>query len=182
MWKRRPGSGWLWTAPLRRLPSTGGTGAANGSRPARKGGAWKVTSGVHGLGHLKTTNSAFTGYIVTSSPRSTATDRIFGTSARSVGVRSSSPELHRGTNAHPGSAAQRVRRARQLECVDTQLFDMGKPPSMPRARALRALHSAMPNFASSAADLSAFGQDNPRSYSLVPIDEPHGSIEATVER
>jgi len=40
---------------------------------------------------------------------------------------------------------------------------------------------AMPNLHHLLADLSPFGQDNP-NHIFVPIDEPHGSIEATVER
>ena len=39
----------------------------------------------------------------------------------------------------------------------------------------------MPNLHHLLADLSPFGQDNP-NHIFVPIDEPHGYIEATVER
>jgi len=39
----------------------------------------------------------------------------------------------------------------------------------------------MPNLHHLLADLSPFGQDNP-NHIFVPIDEPHGYIETTVER
>jgi urate oxidase len=39
----------------------------------------------------------------------------------------------------------------------------------------------MPNLHHLLADLSPFGQDNP-NHIFVPIDEPHGYIEATIER
>ncbi|MGB7549463.1 MAG: hypothetical protein WBM14_17135 [Terracidiphilus sp.] len=39
----------------------------------------------------------------------------------------------------------------------------------------------MPNLHHIPAVLSPFGQDN-LNHMLVPIDEPHGTIEATVER
>jgi urate oxidase len=39
----------------------------------------------------------------------------------------------------------------------------------------------MPNLHHLLADLSSFGLDNP-NHIFVPIDEPHGTIEATIER
>lgn len=39
----------------------------------------------------------------------------------------------------------------------------------------------MPNLHHLLAGLSPFGEDNPNRV-FVPIDEPHGTIEATVER
>jgi urate oxidase len=39
----------------------------------------------------------------------------------------------------------------------------------------------MPNIHCVAVDLSRFGQDNPNEI-FVPIDEPHGSIEARLRR
>ena len=68
----------------------GRPGDADGARGARARTApWSVTSGVDGLTILKTTKSAFTGYIkdklTTLKP---ATDRIFGTRATvDVGLR-----------------------------------------------------------------------------------------------
>jgi urate oxidase len=39
----------------------------------------------------------------------------------------------------------------------------------------------MPNLHHLLADLTPFSQDNP-NHIFVPIDEPHGYIEATIER
>ena len=83
-----------------------------------KGGAWSVTSGVDGLTILKTTKSAFTGYIkdklTTLKP---ATDRIFGTRATvDVGLRGTPRRImRRCARAHRRRAAEGVCRAQQHE-------------------------------------------------------------------
>jgi urate oxidase len=64
--------------------------------------------------------------------------------------------------------------------VQHTLFDMGKA-ALEAAPEIARIHLAMPNLHHLLADLSPFGQDNP-NHIFVPIDEPHGSIEATVER
>ena len=82
-----------------------------------KGGTWSVTSGIDGLTILKTTKSAFTGYIkdklTTLKP---ATDRIFGTRATVTWDYSSpTPRLRRGPRENHRSAAEGVRCAPQHE-------------------------------------------------------------------
>ena len=67
-----------------------------------KGASWSITSGVKDLMILKTTKSAFTGYIkdklTTLKP---ATDRIFGTSATVTwDYASGQTSLRRGSRAH----------------------------------------------------------------------------------
>src|SRR5271170_1151134 len=63
----------------------GGPELATVNAEREQGGAWAISSGVDGLTILKTTRSAFTGYIkdklTTLKP---ATDRIFGTRATAV--------------------------------------------------------------------------------------------------
>jgi urate oxidase len=146
-----------------------------------QGGAWTIASGIDGLTILKTTKSAFTGYIkdrlTTLKP---ATDRIFGTRAT---VRWDYAE------ATPDFAAVRARiEAALLKefavhmslSVQHTLFDMGKS-ALDAAPEIVRIHLTMPNLHHLLADLSPFGQDNP-NHIFVPIDEPHGYIEATVER
>ena len=75
-----------------------------------QGGEWSITSGVDGLTILKTTKSAFTGYIkdklTTLKP---ATDRIFGTRATvQVGVCGGRAGLRAGARAHYRRAAEGV--------------------------------------------------------------------------
>jgi urate oxidase len=142
---------------------------------------WKIVSGINGLSMLKTTNSAFVGYerdkLTTLKP---ATDRILGTCA-TVEWEYGSPRsdfarvrsaiinaLTRGFAAH-GSAS-----------VQHTLFDLGKA-ALEATPEITRIHLSMPNLHHLLADLTPFGQDNP-NYIFVPIDEPHGTICATVER
>ncbi len=143
--------------------------------------AWQITSGIDGLTILKTTKSAFTGYIrdrlTTLKP---ATDRILGTRA-TVNWDYAEP--------NPDFAAVRARILAALlkefaghmsMSVQHTLFDMGKA-ALQAAPEIARIHLTMPNLHYLLADLSPFGQDNP-NHIFVPIDEPHGFIEATIER
>jgi urate oxidase len=64
--------------------------------------------------------------------------------------------------------------------VQHTLFDMGKA-ALDAAPEIARIKLTMPNLHHLLADLSPFGQDNP-NHIFVPIDEPHGYIEATIER
>ena len=64
--------------------------------------------------------------------------------------------------------------------VQHTLFDMGKA-ALDAAPEIARIHLSMPNLHHLLADLSTFGLDNP-NHIFVPIDEPHGTIEATIER
>ncbi len=64
--------------------------------------------------------------------------------------------------------------------VQHTLFDMGKA-ALAAAPEIARITLTMPNLHHLLADLSPFGQDNP-NHIFVPIDEPHGYIEATIER
>jgi urate oxidase len=64
--------------------------------------------------------------------------------------------------------------------VQHTLFDMGKA-ALAAAPEIARIHLTMPNLHHLLADLSPFGQDNP-NHIFVPVDEPHGYIEATIER
>jgi urate oxidase len=143
---------------------------------------WSVTSGIDGLTILKTTKSAFTGFLkdrlTTLKP---ATDRILGTRATAKWTYE--------TYAKPvyGEVRKRVVTALLKEFADHHsmsvqhtLFDMGKA-ALAAAPEIGAITLMMPNLHHLLADLTSFGQDNP-NHIFVPIDEPHGTIEATVER
>jgi urate oxidase len=146
-----------------------------------RGGGWIVTSGVDGLTILKTTKSAFTGYIkdrlTTLKP---VTDRILGTRAT---IRwdyvSVSPKFSE-VRARIIAVLLKEFAAHDSMSVQHTLFDMGKA-ALSAAPEIARIHFAMPNLHHLLADLSHFGQDNP-NHIFVPIDEPHGYIEATIER
>jgi len=143
--------------------------------------AWSITSGVDGLTILKTTKSAFTGYIkdklTTLKP---AADRIFGTRATVNWDYGSAVLDFAQVRARIIAALLKEFAAHQSMSVQHTLFDMGKA-ALAAAPEIARIQLTMPNLHHLLADLSPFGQDNP-NHIFVPIDEPHGYIEATIER
>jgi urate oxidase len=152
---------------------------ANAER--EQGGAWAVTSGVDGLTILKTTKSAFTGYIkdklTTLKP---ATDRIFGTRATVTWEYATATPDYAAVRARILDTLLKEFAGHNSMSVQHTLFDMGKA-ALAAAPEIGRIHLSMPNLHHLLADLSPFGLDNP-NHIFVPIDEPHGTIEATVER
>ena len=144
-------------------------------------GDWVVTSGVDGLTILKTTKSAFTGYIkdrlTTLKP---ATDRIFGTRATIKWDYVSAVQEFSRIRSRIIAALLKEFAAHDSMSVQHTLFDIGKA-ALAAAPEIARIHLTMPNLHHLLADLRAFGQDNP-NHIFVPIDEPHGYIEATIER
>jgi urate oxidase len=147
----------------------------------KKDQPWQVTSGVAGLTILKTTKSAFTGYIkdklTTLKP---ATDRIFGTSATAAWSYAVESPDYAQVRTRVLAALEKEFAAHHSMSVQHTLFDMGKA-ALSAAPEIARITLTMPNLHHLLADLSPFGQDNP-NHIFVPIDEPHGYIEATVER
>ncbi|HVU45989.1 MAG TPA: urate oxidase [Terracidiphilus sp.] len=146
-----------------------------------KDSAWKIASGVDGLTILKTTKSAFTGYIkdklTTLKP---ATDRIFGTRATVTWDYTQPSADFAAVRARIVAALLKEFAGHMSMSVQHTLFDMGKA-ALAAAPEIERIHLTMPNLHHLLADLSPFGQDNP-NHIFVPIDEPHGYIEATIER
>ena len=146
-----------------------------------RGGAWSITSGVDGLTILKTTKSAFTGYekdkLTTLKP---ATDRIFGTSATVTWKYTSAEADYADARKRILEVLEKTFANHESLSVQHTLFDMGKA-ALEAAPEIASITLAMPNLHHLPADLSPFGLENP-NHIFVPIDEPHGSIEATVER
>jgi urate oxidase len=136
---------------------------------------------VDGLTILKTTKSAFTGYIkdklTTLRP---ATDRIFGTRATVTWDYASASANFTQVRATIVAALLKEFAAHDSMSVQHTLFDMGNA-ALAAAPEIERIKLTMPNLHHLPADLSPFGQDNP-NHIFVPIDEPHGYIEATIER
>jgi urate oxidase len=146
-----------------------------------KGRAWEVTSGVNGLTILKTTKSAFTGYIkdklTTLKP---ATDRIFGTRATIEWDYAPGSQDYAQVRTRIVATLLKVFADHNSMSVQHTLYDMGKA-ALDAAPEIARIHFSLPNLHHLLADLSPFGLDNP-NHIFVPIDEPHGTIEATIER
>ncbi len=147
----------------------------------QRDGDWSISSGVDGLTILKTTNSAFTGYIkdklTTLQP---ATDRILGTSATITWQYAGRAADYSAVRARIVAALLRTFAAHDSMSVQHTLFDMGKG-ALDAAPEIASIKLTLPNLHHLLADLSPFGQDNSNCI-FVPVDEPHGYIEATVER
>jgi urate oxidase len=136
---------------------------------------------VDGLTILKTTKSEFTGYIkdklTTLKP---VTDRIFGTCASVTWDYASAATDFAKVRARIVAALLKEFAAHHSMSVQHTLFDMGKA-ALAAAPQIERIKLSMPNLHHLLADLSPFGHDNP-NHIFVPIDEPHGYIEATIER
>ena len=146
-----------------------------------RGGERKITSGIDGLVILKTTKSAFTGYIkdkLTTLPE--ATDRIFGTRATAAWDYSQPPRDYAAARAKATQALLKTFAEHDSLSVQHTLYDIGEAmlaavPEMARVKL------TMPNLHCNLVDLSRFGQENSNEI-FVPIDEPHGYIEAVIQR
>jgi urate oxidase len=146
-----------------------------------QGGPWSVISGIDGLTILKTTKSGFEGYLkdrlTTLKP---VNDRIFGTSVTATWHLISLDPEYSQVRVQVVSALMKEFAAHDSKSVQHTLFDMAKA-ALAAAPEISRITLTMPNLHHLLADLSPFGQDNP-NHIFIPIDEPHGYIEATVER
>jgi urate oxidase len=144
-------------------------------------GEASITSGIDGLVILKTTHSEFTGYIkdkLTTLPEST--DRIFGTRATVAWQYLAAPANYESIRQAATEILLRVFAHHHSLSVQHTLYDMGDAvlAAIPEIAQIKL---TMPNLHCLLVDLSRFGQDNPNQV-FVPIDEPHGYIEAVIER
>jgi urate oxidase len=146
-----------------------------------QGREWSIRSGVDGLTILKTTKSAFTGYVVDKlTTLKPATDRILGTRATITWDYSAATPDYAQARERIVAALLKTFAAHNSKSVQHTLFDMGNA-ALEAAPEIARIHLSLPNLHHLLADLSPFGEDNP-NHIFVPIDEPHGTIEATVER
>ena len=146
-----------------------------------RGEAAKVVSGLENLVILKTAGSAFTGYIkdaLTTLPETR--DRLFGTAV-------SANWTYDSENSAFAQLRRKIRELllaafaeHQSESVQHTLYAMAQNV-LDHAAEVKDIQLTMPNKHCLLVDLSRFGQDNPNEI-FVPIDEPHGYIEARVTR
>ena len=140
-----------------------------------------VESGLSDLVLMKTAGSAFKGYVhdpLTTLPETS--DRLFGTSLRATWMYLS-PKL-------PFPSLRNLIRqsllttfaSHQSKSVQHTLYAMAEC-ALAAAPQISEITLTMPNKHCLLVDLSRFGQDNP-NHIFMPIDEPHGTIEARVCR
>ncbi len=153
---------------------------------------FNITAGFDHLTILKTSNSAFTGYIkdpLTTLPETV--DRLFGTALKAEWPYT--PEAIASAAASPDHAIDFNKVRTHIREVMISTFAKHDSLSVQQtlfAMAEAALHHTnlideiyllMPNKHNLLVDLSRFGQENP-NHIFVPTDEPHGTIEATIRR
>lgn len=140
-----------------------------------------IRSGFDNLVILKTAGSEFVGFIkdpLTTLPEST--DRLFGTAVKA--------RWNYLSPAVPFSLLRSKIRAALLDVfadhksksVQHTLYAMGEKV-LADVREVSDIELTMPNKHCLLVDLSRFGQDNPNEI-FVPIDEPHGYIQAHIRR
>src|SRR5262249_17345625 len=140
-----------------------------------------LEGGIEDLVILKTTNSAFTGYIKDrfTTLKETA-DRVFATSL-------SANWTCRRIGADWNACRVSIRRAlletfaaHQSLSVQQTLYDMGRA-ALAACDEIQDISLRMPNQHRLLVNLEPFGLDNPNVI-FVPTDEPYGLIEGTVAR
>jgi urate oxidase len=144
-------------------------------------GAFAVASGLENLILMKTANSAFEGYIQDSLTTLPPTeDRLLGTALRATWSYTTATADFNKLRARIRETLLAVFAEHKSRSVQHTLYAMGEA-------VLRGLPDVsnidltMPNIHCLLVDLSRFGQDNPNEI-FVPTDEPHGYIEARIQR
>lgn len=142
---------------------------------------FSVISGFENLILMKTSNSAFEGYIqdsLTTLPP--AKDRLLGTA-----VRANWKYKHPDVPFH--TLRLRIRdillagfAEHESKSLQHTLYAMGKTV-LEEISEIEDIELAMPNKHCLLVDLSHFGQDNPNEI-FVPVNEPHGNIQARLRR
>ena len=138
-------------------------------------------SGITDLLILKSSASGFEGF-----PRCEFTtlpetyDRIFATSLSATWTWSAAPADYTAANRTLLAALLAPFALNFSPSVQTTLFQMGEAALL-TVPAISRIHLSMPNKHCLPIDLTRFGEENHGDLFL-PTDEPHGLIEATVER
>lgn len=146
-----------------------------------RSGRFAVRSGLENLTILKTAGSEFVGFIkdsLTTLPE--ASDRLFGTAVRARWGYASADVAFETLRSSVRETLLRVFAGHASKSVQHTLYAMGEA-ALEKVREIDDIELTMPNIHCLPVDLSRFGQDNPNEI-FVPIEEPHGYIEARIRR
>ena len=147
----------------------------------RRSGRFAVRSGLENLTILKTAGSEFVGFIkdsLTTLPE--ASDRLFGTAVRARWGYASADVAFETLRSSVRETLLSVFARHASKSVQHTLYAMGEA-ALEKIPEIDDIELMMPNIHCLPVDLSRFGQDNPNEI-FVPIDEPHGYIEARIRR
>jgi urate oxidase len=140
-----------------------------------------ITSGVEHLVVLKTSHSAFEGFIhdgFTTLPE--VQNRLLSTEIRAEWRYSKSPLPFNEIWCRALDTLKRAFAEHKSRSVQHTLFEIGQSV-LSRIAEIEEIYLSMPNKHCLRVDLSPFGMDNPDEV-FVPLDEPHGAIEARLLR
>lgn len=146
-----------------------------------RGEDFRVESGLSDLVLMKTAGSAFEGYVhdfLTTLPETS--DRLFGTSLLASWTYLSCTLPFPSLRNSIRQSLLATFASHQSKSVQHTLYSMAEC-ALAAAPQISEITLTMPNKHCLLVDLSRFGQDNP-NHIFMPIDEPHGTIEARVCR
>ncbi len=144
-------------------------------------GEFSISAGFENLVIMKTSGSAFAGYIqdsLTTLPP--AKDRLLGTAVRARWNYMRSEVAFSALRAKVRATLLDQFATHESKSVQHTLYAMGKAV-LESVAEIEDIELAMPNKHCLLVDLSRFGQDNPNEI-FVPVDEPHGNIQARLRR
>jgi urate oxidase len=159
------------------------TGSENQTTTVRKGemGEFAVSGGLEELVLMKTSGSAFEGYIQDSlTTLQPAKDRLLGTALSANWKYYRADLAFNVLRSKVRDTLVKVFAEHQSKSVQHTLYTMGKAV-LEEVAEIEDIELLMPNKHCLLVDLSRFGQENPNEI-FVPMDEPHGSIRARLQR
>lgn len=140
-----------------------------------------ISAGLRDFLVLKTTESGFVGYPkcdLTTLPETT--DRIFATVISATWDFTSEPASFGETREKATAALLKVFSENYSPSVQVTLYQMGEA-ILTAVPEIARVHLALPNKHYLPINLTPFGRTNANEV-FTPTDEPHGQIEATIER
>ncbi|HTV06320.1 MAG TPA: urate oxidase [Acidobacteriaceae bacterium] len=147
----------------------------------KRGEAAQVAGGMEQVTILKTDRSAFSGFKRDRLTTLKETeDRLLGTAMTATWFYTKDAADFDAVRARIREALLATFAEHASKSVQQTLYAMGQA-ALETAAEVDRIFLSMPNKHCNLVDLSAFGQDNP-NHIFVPIDEPHGAIEALVRR
>jgi urate oxidase len=144
-------------------------------------GSFKIISGLEDLVVLKTAKSGFEGFLresLTTLPETI--DRLFGTAVKAEWTYTAAGLDYDATRSKIRETMLKTFADHDSKSVQQTLYAMAES-ALNAVPEISEINMAMPNKHCNLVDLSRFGQDNPNQI-FVPIDEPHGYIEARIVR
>ena len=176
LWVRLLFGGQLHAHTFTRSSEEKRTAAVSGTRDNKT-----VCAGIEGLAVLKTTQSAFEGFLRDEyTTLKEDRNRILATLIRANWI-------YRGEETEFGTIWHAIRQTmletfaeHDSQSLQQTLYAMGEAV-LSNFDSVREIHLSLPNKHYNLVDLSPFQLDNPKVI-FVPTDEPHGLIEATLRK